>query len=752
MLPARRRAVALATQRLACIRRNQHAARSPFLPADDTPSSSKNHDSLSGSAKLFADAFEEESQTKAGSSRDHLRLTQGEVWTGDENQVDAVLRMLVDAHKPLRTGTALGHDTADKKIKGMLKGINMEPRIRTETVNRSTAETMEEDQAFEQLPSHRTTLPPHLHRPWHATYTGASVYEEEAPKIKYGMFIKKKASADDLSNILELQLPPGADGKTRSRIRDARRSHKKVARLGTAREEALDYRLSQGAGEIGEETIMAAEDGTFSGNRQVKGASVLGAQKGGASGLRAWQGLVEDRIQRAREAGLLTPTKGRGKPIPRDPNAGNPYIDGGELLMNRIVKRQGALPPWIELQNNLDSALNAFRNTLISTYTTHLVRNIIATNTLEILPPDHAVPSRDEAWEARERKFHEENIKQLNDLVRRFNAQAPAMSIRRPLVTLEMELERARSGLRESVREEVKRRADDYRASLALPKKSSSPYYLESEGLTRLKQATRRSLWTLAHPIRAVIGKGNVGGVSGSTHGDHGSDYSEHVQSGRGGRRLGLFFVAGLGVTGLVYLRQPAKNDSIPFDDLIPVTPPPKVSPSSPFALSPEEAHIGPILFLKLYILEPILTFFRFLHLAILFGPVILTSPMLFVGKVERRRRGKPIDGEDENWGAVWWYGFLVKQMERAGPSFIKLGQWAASRADLFPAALCDLMSKLHSNGKPHSLRHTRKALERAFGLRFEEVFEEFNDEPIGCGAIAQVSSAGRTGLTSIGV
>jgi hypothetical protein len=81
---------------------------------------------------------------------------------------------------------------------------------------------------------------------------------------------------------------------------------------------------------------------------------------------------------------------------------------------------------------------------------------------------------------------------------------------------------------------------------------------------------------------------------------------------------------------------------------------------------------------IQTYITEPISTFFRFLHLALLFGPVILTSPMLLVGstKASRRllQRGAIGQGEDvERWGAVWWYGFLVAQMERAGPTFIKV-------------------------------------------------------------------------------
>ena len=46
----------------------------------------------------------------------------------------------------------------------------------------------------------------------------------------------------------------------------------------------------------------------------------------------------------------------------------------------------------------------------------------------------------------------------------------------------------------------------------------------------------------------------------------------------------------------------------------------------------------------------------------------------------------------------------------------------------------------MHSRGKSHPLSHTKAVIERAFGKRFEDVFDEFDDEPIGTGAIAQVS------------
>lgn len=73
--------------------------------------------------------------------------------------------------------------------------------------------------------------------------------------------------------------------------------------------------------------------------------------------------------------------------------------------------------------------------------------------------------------------------------------------------------------------------------------------------------------------------------------------------------------------------------------------------------------------------------------------------------------------------------------------SILQLGQWAASRADLFPTLLCERMGTLHSRGKAHPFGHTRQVIERVFQRPFEEVFEEFEATPIGTGAIAQVCS-----------
>ncbi|KAI0399151.1 ABC1 family protein [Xylaria palmicola] len=142
------------------------------------------------------------------------------------------------------------------------------------------------------------------------------------------------------------------------------------------------------------------------------------------------------------------------------------------------------------------------------------------------------------------------------------------------------------------------------------------------------------------------------------------------------------------------------------------------------------------VVFLDVYIWEPLCTGVRFCHLVIIFVPLILTVPALWIG------RRQPSHGNERS-GTLWWYNFLVWCMEAAGPAFIKLGQWAASRTDIFPHELCNVLSKLHSNAPAHSLHATKRIVQGAFdGRPFDEIFEEFLEQPLGVGAIAQVYKA----------
>ncbi|KAI9094373.1 ABC1 family-domain-containing protein [Phlyctochytrium arcticum] len=122
---------------------------------------------------------------------------------------------------------------------------------------------------------------------------------------------------------------------------------------------------------------------------------------------------------------------------------------------------------------------------------------------------------------------------------------------------------------------------------------------------------------------------------------------------------------------------------------------------------------------------------FRFVNLAVLFGPVILTFPVWYLLERHALKRGER--------PRLWWVSFLVWSFETSGPTFTKLGQWASSRTDLFPPYVCEILSRLQSKVSPHSLNATRRVIEQEYGLTLEDMFEEFDETPIGVGAIAQV-------------
>ena len=87
----------------------------------------------------------------------------------------------------------------------------------------------------------------------------------------------------------------------------------------------------------------------------------------------------------------------------------------------------------------------------------------------------------------------------------------------------------------------------------------------------------------------------------------------------------------------------------------------------------------------------------------------------------------------------IWWCKMFKRMLEITGPTFVKAGQWAAMRSDIFSKEFCDILSDLHANVSPHPLRHTVKLIKENLGADIDELFSEFNPTPIGSGSIAQV-------------
>ncbi|XP_070370836.1 uncharacterized aarF domain-containing protein kinase 2 isoform X4 [Equus asinus] len=88
------------------------------------------------------------------------------------------------------------------------------------------------------------------------------------------------------------------------------------------------------------------------------------------------------------------------------------------------------------------------------------------------------------------------------------------------------------------------------------------------------------------------------------------------------------------------------------------------------------------------------------------------------------------------------WLRLLLKATETSGPTYIKLGQWASTRRDLFSEAFCAQFSKLHVQVTPHPWTHTEHFLRQAFGEDWGRVLCFENQEPVGSGCVAQVYKA----------
>uniref|UniRef100_A0A8B9W145 AarF domain containing kinase 2 n=1 Tax=Bos mutus grunniens TaxID=30521 RepID=A0A8B9W145_BOSMU len=88
------------------------------------------------------------------------------------------------------------------------------------------------------------------------------------------------------------------------------------------------------------------------------------------------------------------------------------------------------------------------------------------------------------------------------------------------------------------------------------------------------------------------------------------------------------------------------------------------------------------------------------------------------------------------------WLHLLLKATETSGPTYIKLGQWASTRRDLFSEAFCAQFSRLHVQVSPHPWTHTEHILRQAFGEDWGRVLCFEKQEPVGSGCVAQVYKA----------
>ena len=118
---------------------------------------------------------------------------------------------------------------------------------------------------------------------------------------------------------------------------------------------------------------------------------------------------------------------------------------------------------------------------------------------------------------------------------------------------------------------------------------------------------------------------------------------------------------------------------------------------------------------------------FRGFQLSFLFGPILIFGfPIYFFGGISE----------------IILVRWIRWSLSKAGATFIKLGQWAATRPDILSTTFCDELSELQSNAPFHSMEWNEKVIFKSFGKSINEIFQDFDKKPIGSGTIAQVHKA----------
>src|SRR5262249_26283717 len=84
----------------------------------------------------------------------------------------------------------------------------------------------------------------------------------------------------------------------------------------------------------------------------------------------------------------------------------------------------------------------------------------------------------------------------------------------------------------------------------------------------------------------------------------------------------------------------------------------------------------------------------------------------------------------------------LPQDLERLGPTFVKLGQLLSSRTDLLPPRYVKALTRLQDKVEPFPFSEVEAIVEEELGTRINKAFSVFSAEPMAAASLGQVHLA----------
>src|SRR5438094_5974812 len=84
----------------------------------------------------------------------------------------------------------------------------------------------------------------------------------------------------------------------------------------------------------------------------------------------------------------------------------------------------------------------------------------------------------------------------------------------------------------------------------------------------------------------------------------------------------------------------------------------------------------------------------------------------------------------------------LAADLEKLGPTFIKLGQLLSTRVELLPRAYLDALSRLQDEVEPFGFGEVEKMVTTELGVRMSKAFSDFESKPMASASLGQVHLA----------